>query len=154
MGYPALPVPWFCTKRGLQESRREHPQSQSQCSRQTRTHPESQASDSPLVRLFSSACLSSGGPVAALWLSWFLTDLASFYRSSVLLAGRTTKSGGFMCPNTHAGAVRKASFQGEEVFADRCLCLKCPCVFRPWSIGAWEHSALGTSILLSPGYVK
>lgn len=74
--------------------------------------------------------------------------------SPVLLAGRTTKSGGFMCPDTHAGAVREGSSRGEEVFADRCLCLKCPCVFRPWSIGAWEHSALGKSILLSPGYVK
>lgn len=115
---------------------------------------QSQASDMALVRLLSLACLFSGGPVAALWFSWFLTDLAGFHCSSVLLAGRTTKSGGFMCPGTHAGAGRKASFQGEEVFADRCLCLKCPCVFRPWSIGAWEHSALGTCILLSPGYVK
>lgn len=94
------------------------------------------SSGSALVWLLSLACLFSGGPVAPLWLSWFLTDLAGFYCSSVLLAGRTTKSGGFMCPDTHAGAVRKASFQEEEVFADRGLCLKCPCVFRPWSIGA------------------
>lgn len=98
---------------------------------QTCTHPKTRASDLALVRLLLSACLFSGGPVAALSLSLFLTDLAGFYCSPVLLAGRTTKSGGFMCPNTHAGAVREGSSRGEEVFADRCLCLKCPCVFRP-----------------------
>jgi len=44
-----------------------------------------------------------------------------------------------MCPGSRTEAASKASSRGEEVFANRCLCLKCPCVFRPRSIRAREH---------------
>lgn len=80
----------------------------------------------------------SGGSSAALSLSWFLTDLAGFY-CSLPACWQNNKVWEIYASRLPHRSCEQSLLLRRGSFCWQML-LKCPCVFRPWSIRALELS--------------